>query len=353
MTKLTQMSLDNDGSAEKDGLNRRRIHLREISGDSESPLETVGQDLRAARLRRGDEIAQVSRALKIRKDHLEALEEDRLEDLPGKTYAIGFVRSYARHLGLDSAQYVERFKQDISGRPEEQAREPAPIHQDDGRRLPQGWRLIAGVVAVLLIFGVWHLLSSGNDANQAVPPAPVLAQPRPAAPPAPAPVVIPAQTATPSPATDDPAAASAPSPGPTATPPPAAGLATPATPATTGASQTPAQTAAAVPAVAPAPGSGEVFGAQNRGARVVLRARGDTRITVRSADGTLYLNRDLKAGDTYQVPNTPGLYMATSNAGAVEVALDGQAMGRAGQQQQILGRVSLDPQSLVDRFNSR
>ena len=71
MTKLTQMSLENDGSGDKDGTNRRRIHLREISGDSESPLETVGQDLRAARLRRGDEIAQVSRALKIRKDHLE------------------------------------------------------------------------------------------------------------------------------------------------------------------------------------------------------------------------------------------------------------------------------------------
>ena len=88
--------------AKNGGANRRRIHLREISGDSEFPLQTVGQDLRAARLRRGDEIAQVSRALKIRKDHLEALEEDRLEDLPGKTYAIGFVRSYARHLGLDA-----------------------------------------------------------------------------------------------------------------------------------------------------------------------------------------------------------------------------------------------------------
>jgi len=347
MTKLTQMSLDNDGNGEKDGLNRRRIHLREISGDSESPLETVGQDLRAARLRRGDEIAQVSRALKIRKDHLEALEEDRLEDLPGKTYAIGFVRSYARHLGLDSAQYVERFKQDISGRPEEQSREPAPIHQDEGRRLPQGWRMIAGVVGLLLVFGVWHLLSSGSDTNQAVPPAPVLAQPRPAAPPQPAPVVIPAQTATPSPATDNPAATAPAAPGPTATPPPAAGLATPATPATTGQNQ------AAVPAVAPISGNGEVFGAQNRGARVLLRARGDTRITVRGVDGTLYLNRDLKAGDTYQVPNTPGLSMATSDAGAVEVVLDGLAMGRAGQQQQVLGRVSLDPQSLVDRFNSR
>ena len=47
-------------------------------------------------------------------------------------------------------------------------------------------------------------------------------------------------------------------------------------------------------------------------------------------DGTILLNRDLKAGDTYQVPNTPGVTMATSNAGAVEVDLDGVALGRAG-----------------------
>src|SRR3954462_6289174 len=132
MTKITQMPVENkDGN--DGGLNRRRIHLREISGDNEGPLETVGSDLRAARLRRGDEIAQVSRALKIRKDHLEALEEDRLEDLPGKTYAIGFVRSYARHLGLDTDQYVERFKQEISGRADDHSREPAPIHQEEGR----------------------------------------------------------------------------------------------------------------------------------------------------------------------------------------------------------------------------
>src|ERR1700753_348692 len=153
MTKLTQMSLDNENGPDASGLKSRRIHLREISGGGESPLETVGQDLRAARLRRGDEIAQVSRALKIRKAHLEALEEDRLEDLPGKTYAIGFVRSYARHLGLDSNLFVERFKQEISGRPGDISREPAPIHQDDGRRLPQGWRIIAGVVVVLLAYG--------------------------------------------------------------------------------------------------------------------------------------------------------------------------------------------------------
>ena len=53
------MPVENDGSPSKDG--HRRIHLREISGDGESPLETVGFDLRAARLRRGDEIKVQSR----------------------------------------------------------------------------------------------------------------------------------------------------------------------------------------------------------------------------------------------------------------------------------------------------
>src|ERR1700761_3820703 len=114
MTKVTKISADgNDGSG------RRRLHLREISGDSESPLETVGQDLRAARLRRGDDLATVSKALKIRKDHLEAVEEDNFANLPGKTYAIGFVRSYAQYLGLDVNQTVERYKQEISGRRDE------------------------------------------------------------------------------------------------------------------------------------------------------------------------------------------------------------------------------------------
>jgi cytoskeleton protein RodZ len=348
MTKFTQMSLENDGSGEKDGLSRRRIHLREISGDSESPLESVGQDLRLARLRRGDEIAAVSRALKIRKDHLEALENDRMEDLPGKTYAIGFVRSYARHLGLDSAELVERFKQDISGRDEEQSREPASIHQDEGRRLPQGWRLIAGAVGILLLWGAWHLLFSGGASNQPVPPAPLLNPPKQIARPAPSPVTAPAQTATPSPAAD---AAPAIGQQASATPSPAAGAKTPATQSAPLSTASPtAQTQAVVP-TGPN-GAGQVYGGQNRNPRVILRARADTRVTVRGPDDKFLFNRDLKAGDSYQVPDMPGITMATSNAAAVEMDLDGVALGRAGAPQQVLGRVSLDPQSLTDRFNN-
>lgn len=356
MIKLTQMSLDNDGSNDKDGTSRRRIHLREIASDSEAPLETVGQDLRAARLKRGDEIAQVSRALKIRKDHLEALEEDRLEDLPGKTYALGFVRSYARYLGLDSDRYVDRFKHEISGRSEEQSREPAPIHQEEARHyLPQGWRIIAGVVVVLLVYGVWHLMAPSGDTSQQVPEAPVLNPPKPRPAPQPQAVVAPAQTATPSPATDAVPPSNAPgAPGqPAAAAPPAAGSKTPATstaqmaaPPTT---QPNASQAAVPPREAP-----QTFGAAAAGgaSRVVIRAHGPVRVTVKGPDGTTLLNRDLAAGDTYEAPDEPGVTMATSDAGALEVDVDGKNLGAVGQSQQVLGRVLLEPESLMDRFRN-
>ncbi|HEX4635189.1 MAG TPA: RodZ domain-containing protein [Rhizomicrobium sp.] len=356
MSKIPQLSAENDNG---EASARRRIHLREISetsGDGEGSQQTVGQELRAARLRRGDEIAQVSRALKIRKDHLEALEDGRLEDLPGKTYAIGFVRSYARHLGLDDAHYVERFKREVTGRAEDHTREPAPIHQDE-RHLPYGWRLIAGVVVILLAWGGWRLVSSGGDTNQPVPPAPVLTAPKPAAKPVPQPVVAPPQVAVPSPAADasPPRAANdAAEQQASALPPPAAGAKTPATRSTPLSSVSPMATPQAPPASAAVPlvGAGQVYGAANRNPRVVLRARGDVTLTVKSPDGKILLNRDLKSGDSYQVPDLPGLTLATSDAGAVEVDLDGISLGRAGKAQQVVGKVSLDPGPLADRFNN-
>jgi cytoskeleton protein RodZ len=353
MTKLTQMSLDEEG-----GLGRRRIHLREISGDSELPLETVGQDLRAARLRMGQEIATVSRALKIRKDHLEALEQDRLEDLPGKTYAIGFVRSYARHLGLDADRFVERFKQDISGRHEDPLQPPPVLHIDDQRRLPYGWRIIAGFVVLLLGYGAWHLLTADRDSNQAIPPAPVLTPPAPK--PLPAPTVLPAppaasNMATPAPALDTTETQAPLSGGQAAIPPPAEGPTTPATRIAPRQSLVVPGTAnvqAAEPAV-PAATGGQVYGLHNKGARVVLRARGATHVEVRGPDGKVYINRTLGSGDSYHLPNLVGLRLTSSNAGAVEVDLDGLAMGSAGADMQSVAGLALDPQAIVDRFNRR
>lgn len=315
MTKVTRLTLDDSGN-----MKSRRIHLREISGDSETPLETVGQDLRAARLRRGDDLATASKVLKIRKDHLEALEEDRLEALPGRTYAVGFVRSYADYLGLDAPQCVERFKAEIAGRSDsDHMPQVQVIDEDDHRRLPQGWKIIAGLVAILVLYGVYYLVSSASSmfAQPTTPPAPTAVVPKPivarvvqhVAPPPVAPAA--------SPPSDQQGAATAPP--------------------------------VAAPATEPPLPTGTVYGQQNTNARVVLRAHQPTRILIQGANGIVYFNRSLNPGDTFHVPNKTGVTLTTTNAGAVEVELDGQSMGFAGQGSAVAEALSLDPQSIVDR----
>jgi cytoskeleton protein RodZ len=327
MSKVTRLTLDESGE-----LSRKRIHLREISGDLDAALETVGQDLRAARLRRGDDLATVSKALKIRKDHLEALEEDRLDALPGRTYAVGFVRTYADYLGLDAVQCVERYKAEIAGRTEE--KEPPPYPEDtEERHLPYGWLFLGVLVLLLLVYGAYHLmLSADSMTTQPVSPVPVQMVPKVETPrshpqqmPAPA---IPAP-ATNTPVAPPPNAAAVPGPQPQAA------LATPGEPAAT------------------TPPVGQVYGAANTNARVVLRARDMAKVLVVGPGQRVYINRVLKPGDTYRVPNLVGVTLTTPDGAALELDLDGAAMGVAGHRGQMVEALSLDPQAIADRAGGR
>ncbi len=339
MTKVTHLTLDEHG-----GLNRQRIHLREISGDADAPLETVGQDLRAARLRRGDDLAAVSRVLKIRKDHLEALEEDHLDGLPGRTYAVGFVRSYADYLGLDAVQCVERFKREIAGRSEAPQTAVFPAEAAE-RQLPHGWVFIAIALLGLVVYGAYHLAMSADTLmHQPVAPVPARMTPPPP---------TSAETSSRTPAK------------PVAQ---ATNGQTPAAPASGIASQTaPSSAASAGNQASAAPGpspqvpsaatqtaalpQGQIFGDQSHQPRVILRARAATRVLVQGPDGSVFLDRVLRSGDSYYVPNRVGMTLTTQNSGAIDVELDGQPMGTAGPLNKISEALSLDPQSIVDRSN--
>lgn len=70
----------------------------------------VGAELRDARLAIGASIEDMSEHLRISRRYLSALEEGRTRDLPGPTYALGFVRSYAQSLGLDAEELTRRFR---------------------------------------------------------------------------------------------------------------------------------------------------------------------------------------------------------------------------------------------------
>jgi cytoskeleton protein RodZ len=68
-----------------------------------APPPSVGEQLAAARLARGLSVADVGQTLKLGARQVEALEKGDWQALPGTTFIRGFVRNYARLLGLDSA----------------------------------------------------------------------------------------------------------------------------------------------------------------------------------------------------------------------------------------------------------
>ena len=69
-----------------------------------------GTRLREARESQQLTLAQVEEITRIRRVFLEALEEERFADLPGDVYARGFVRTYAKLLGLDSEELLNVYK---------------------------------------------------------------------------------------------------------------------------------------------------------------------------------------------------------------------------------------------------
>ncbi len=80
--------------------------------DAEEAYAGVGNELRLVRVSAGEDLDGVSVGLRIRRVHLEAIEEGRFADLPGPVYALGFIRSYAEYLGLDGDQAIKLFKEE-------------------------------------------------------------------------------------------------------------------------------------------------------------------------------------------------------------------------------------------------
>lgn len=125
-----------------------------------SRVGEVGRLLRETREESRQAVSDVSDRLRIRSAFLVAIEEGRYNDLPGPTYAVGFVRAYAGFLGLDSIEIVRRFR-------EESAMVPNHSHLDfpgpasDGG-MPSRNLLIAALVLVGLVYGGWRLVASAD-----------------------------------------------------------------------------------------------------------------------------------------------------------------------------------------------
>jgi cytoskeleton protein RodZ len=65
----------------------------------------------------------------------------------------------------------------------------------------------------------------------------------------------------------------------------------------------------------------------------VLRAKADTWVDVRGHEGSALISRVLHAGESWQVPDQPALFLSTGNAGGLDLLVDGKpapAIGPSG-----------------------
>ena len=151
------VSVEGDVLKSKNRLNF--LEIEEVSGAAKSAETPNGVGLRLAQAREGAgySIADVAGYLRVRKNYLEAIEAERYDALPGRTYAIGFVRAYAELLGLDAARLVNEFKAEttaLKGRTELVFPSPPP----EGR-IPGGAILFVSVLVAPLAYGGWYYVS--------------------------------------------------------------------------------------------------------------------------------------------------------------------------------------------------
>jgi cytoskeletal protein RodZ len=72
--------------------------------------ETLGQYLRREREARSVSLEEISRGTRISQPYLEALERDDFHFFSKREYILGFLKGYARHLGLDPEEVLKRYR---------------------------------------------------------------------------------------------------------------------------------------------------------------------------------------------------------------------------------------------------
>ncbi|HEY0797840.1 MAG TPA: RodZ domain-containing protein [Candidatus Baltobacteraceae bacterium] len=117
-------------------------------------MPALGEELRAARESRHLTISDVSDQIHIRSLYLQAIEEENWASIAAPVYVRGFVRTYARFLGLNPEEAVAQYNGAAPAETKTEApAKPSYLHE---RRGPSLWLIGAGVVAVLLVLFVGY-----------------------------------------------------------------------------------------------------------------------------------------------------------------------------------------------------
>ena len=136
-------------------------------------MESVGEFFKQVRETKGLTVDDVASKTRIRPDYVKALEEGNFAKLPDQVFARGFVRSYARSLGLDEEDAMHRFVQSAGAFYDKQEeRERLRVKQaEDERRKKANRKVVVAAVGVALL-GLVLLLSREQSAVVVTRPVP-------------------------------------------------------------------------------------------------------------------------------------------------------------------------------------
>jgi cytoskeleton protein RodZ len=256
-------------------------------------MGAFGDRLRREREMRGITLEEITESTKISRRHLEALEGEHFDQLPGGVFNKGFVRAYARFLGIDEDQAVADYSAASNEQPEPEDKFPLEIHEEPKRALsrrrsylPMAFA-IAALAGVLVGYAFWA--KSRPHTNESAAGR--------------------AQHATPAAATITP---------PVNTPVPVAESAPPAREAT--AELSPSEPAQAAPEKPVKPE--KVFVVQ-------VKAKEDSWVSI-VADGKSVMERVLTAEKNKKIKAGKTLVLRTGNAGGIEVSFNGVSLGSLG-----------------------
>jgi len=287
---------------------------------------TAGSTLRSAREAAGLSVDDVALQLKLAPRQVQALEDDDFQHLPGRTFARGFARNYARFIQVDPDRVLALMPAGDNATALERplfaaARRPMgeiPVERTAKRSSsPRVLLLFAALVAIAgaaFYYEYVHKAAGGRvDAK--------------------APSVDPATTATlPSPQPVAAGTSTTTLPNPVAT--------ESATPATSPA-VAPASNASATPDSTATPSSGNANAAAANDAALVLSFKGTSWAEVKDSNGRVILQMTGGAGMTQTVNGTPPLELSLGNAPEVAVTFRGQSLDLAPFTRGVVARVAL------------
>jgi cytoskeleton protein RodZ len=316
-----------------------RVKFRAIQRKRDTDLPSFGEKLRQEREKRKITLEQISVSTKIGIRMLQALEEDKFNQLPGGIFNKGFVRAYSRCVGLDEDQAVADYLQASGDAPpvsteiapredserenEENIRRLEASSDAPARQLP--WGLFAALLLlVALALSLWSHRRREHS-KQSVPAAPATS-------PAPVPTTqlsdhLPSQVSGPVSNEDH-------SPGSTRSGPRTNG--SPAAASTPSAQTSPvrahSQPTAAPSSAAPKTLSGTATASANAipgEFTVVIHAREESWISTTADGGTI--SSELLAADTERaVRGRKEVIVKTGNAGGVDFRFNGKKLDLGG-----------------------